>query len=96
VLVVPNDVCVATKAKVGMGVVDSFDRSNGGVDVDWADQPLAPPGKARVVLDADVGLGRLAIGHSLAAAERDHGRGFHRGSLSGETNTGCEVTHAAR
>jgi hypothetical protein len=92
VLVVPDNVCVATKAKVGMGVVDSFDHSNGGVDVDWSDEPSAPVGNARVLVDADVGLGRLAIGHSVAAAEADHGRRFQR--LSDETNTGCGVTHA--
>lgn len=96
VLVVPDNVCVATKAKVGMGVVDSFDHSNGGVDVAWSDQPAAPAGNARVVLDADIGLGRLAIGHSVAAAEGDRDRGFRHDSLSGETNTGCAVTHATR
>jgi Cell wall-active antibiotics response 4TMS YvqF len=95
VLVVPDNVCVATKAKVGMGVVESFDHSNGGVDVDWSDEPSAPAGNARLVLDADVGLGRLAIGHTVAAAEGDRGPHFHRDSLSDETNTGCGVTGAA-
>jgi hypothetical protein len=96
VLVVPDNVCVATRAKLGMGVVDSFDRSNGGVDVDWSDEPSAPPGNARVVLDADVGLGRVAIGHSLADAEGHRGPRFRHRSASDESNTGCEVTNAAR
>ncbi|HEY2600178.1 MAG TPA: PspC domain-containing protein [Thermoleophilaceae bacterium] len=93
ILLVPNNVCVATQSKVGMGVVDSFDRSNGGVDVDWSDQPPASPGNPRIVLNADVGVGRLGIGHY------DEGyRGFrHRHgdyAFAGQVNTGCEVPSA--
>ena len=93
VLLVPNDVCVATKSKVGMGVVDSFDHSNGGVDVDWSDQPAARAGNPRIVLDAHVGLGRLGIGHSdLPEGDFRDGRGHF--SFNGQTNTGCRATNA--
>jgi phage shock protein PspC (stress-responsive transcriptional regulator) len=93
VVLVPNNVCVATKSKVGMGVVDSFDHSNGGVDVDWSDQPAARPGNARIVLDAHVGLGRLGIGHSDLPLR--HGRyGDNHFNFNGQTNTGCQTTHA--
>ena len=93
VVLVPNDVCVATKSKVGMGVVDSFDHSNGGVDVDWSDQPAAVPGNARIVLDAHVGLGRLGIGHSDLPAGDFH-YGDNHFNFNGQTNTGCQTTHA--
>ena len=93
VVLVPNDVCVATKSKVGMGVVDSFDHSNGGVDVDWSDQPAAVPGNARIVLDAHVGLGRLGIGHSDLPAG-DFQYGDNQFNFNGQTNTGCQTTHA--
>jgi phage shock protein PspC (stress-responsive transcriptional regulator) len=97
ILLVPDNVCVANKSKVGVGVIDNFNHSNGGVDVDAADQPPAPPGNARIVLDANVGLGRLGIGHY------DDGRVFvhkpfgHAGrgdyNFAGQSNTGCEATH---
>jgi len=93
VLLVPNNVCVATKSKVGMGVVDSFDHSNGGVDVDWSNQPAAQPGNPRIVLDADVGLGRLGIGHSdIGPHFFKDGHGHF--NFDGQLNTGCEVPNA--
>jgi phage shock protein PspC (stress-responsive transcriptional regulator) len=95
VLIVPDDVCVATEAKLGMGVVDAFDHSNGGIDVDWTDQPAAPPANARVVLDADVGVGRVAVGHSDADALHERYRGF-RDVLQDDRNTGCGIARAAR
>lgn len=98
VLLVPDNVCVATKSKVGMGVVDSFDNSNGGVDVDWADQPAAQPGNARIVLDANVGLGRLGIGHYDDGRVFTHRFGRDRGdfNFSDQQNTGCEASDATR
>jgi phage shock protein PspC (stress-responsive transcriptional regulator) len=96
VLVVPHNVCVATNAKIGMGVVDSFDRSNGGVDVNWSDQPSAVAGNARVVLDADVGLGRVGISHTWPDGfGHGHDRfGFH--PTPDQINSGCEVSNATR
>jgi phage shock protein PspC (stress-responsive transcriptional regulator) len=88
VLLVPNDVCVATKSKVGMGVVDSFDHSNGGVDVDWSDQPAALPGNPRIVLDAHVGVGRLGIGHS-DLNPRFFNEGHGHFGFEGQQDTGC-------
>lgn len=61
VLVVPRDVCVTTAAKLGAGEVDVFDRTSGGVDVDWQDERRAPAGRTRIVLDGDVGVGQLAV-----------------------------------
>ena len=36
-VLVPDDVCVASKASIGMGGVAVFERDGGGVDVDWND-----------------------------------------------------------
>jgi phage shock protein PspC (stress-responsive transcriptional regulator) len=63
VLVVPKDVCVATKATVGAGVVEMFDRDSGGIDVDFEERPRATPTVTRVLVDADVGLGALEVQH---------------------------------
>jgi phage shock protein PspC (stress-responsive transcriptional regulator) len=61
VIAVPPDVCVTTAAKVGAGEVDVFDRTSGGVDVDWQDDRRAPAPTTRLVLDGDVGVGQLAV-----------------------------------
>ncbi|MDP9346416.1 MAG: PspC domain-containing protein [Actinomycetota bacterium] len=60
-LVVPRDVCVTTKAHMGVGGVQVFDRSSGGIDVDWQDGRTAKPGVARIVLDGDVGVGGVIV-----------------------------------
>jgi phage shock protein PspC (stress-responsive transcriptional regulator) len=69
-VLVPEDVCVASSAEVGVGGVDVFDRSSGGIDVDWTDARRARAGGARLVLEGDVGLGLLEVRHR----EHDHYR----------------------
>lgn len=61
VLLVPEDVCVATRARVGAGYVGALDREAGGLDVDWSELPVPPSGVPRLVVDGDVGLGALYI-----------------------------------
>jgi hypothetical protein len=73
VLLVPDDVCVASHARIGMGEVRVFDRDSEGVDLDWEDRRVAPAGVTRVVVDAEIGLGELRIGHRDTG--HDHGRG---------------------
>jgi phage shock protein PspC (stress-responsive transcriptional regulator) len=63
-LVVPRNVCVSTDSHMGIGGVQVFDRDSGGIDVDWADQRTARPGTARVVVDANVGIGAFTVHHS--------------------------------
>jgi phage shock protein PspC (stress-responsive transcriptional regulator) len=89
VLVVPRNVCVATRARVGAGAVEVFDHDSGGLDVDFEDLPGAPATTTRVLLDADVGLGALEVSHE---DPDDHefgpGRRFHEdGGTPG--NTAC-------
>jgi phage shock protein PspC (stress-responsive transcriptional regulator) len=60
-LIVPDDVCVATNADVGIGNVRMFGRDNGGVDIDFQDTPDAAPDVTRVVLDAEVGFGEVRV-----------------------------------
>jgi phage shock protein PspC (stress-responsive transcriptional regulator) len=62
-LIVPEDVCVATTADVGMGNVSFFGRSNEGIDVDFDARPDADGDTTRIVLDAEIGLGELRVSH---------------------------------
>jgi phage shock protein PspC (stress-responsive transcriptional regulator) len=66
-LIVPEDVCVATRADVGVGAVTAFGTDNGGVDVDFQDTRDAPPETSRLVIDADVGVGELLVGNASGA-----------------------------
>jgi phage shock protein PspC (stress-responsive transcriptional regulator) len=72
-LIVPEEVCVATDAQVGMGEVRTFDRHNEGVDVDVEDFPDAAPDTTRLLVKADVGVGALRIGKSSPGLDLDHG-----------------------
>jgi phage shock protein PspC (stress-responsive transcriptional regulator) len=67
-VLVPKDVCVASSAEIGVGGVAVFDRSSGGLDVEWTDARRARRGTARIVLEGDVGLGLLEVRHR----EHDH------------------------
>lgn len=88
VLLVRDEVCVATDARVGGGYVGALDRDEGGLDVDFSEQPEAPAGVPRLVLDGDVGLGALFVANRPFEDDwgRDHG-GFEPG-VDG-TNEAC-------
>jgi phage shock protein PspC (stress-responsive transcriptional regulator) len=60
-VIVPEEVCVATNADVGVGNVRMFGRDNGGIDVDFEENPEAAADVTRLVLDADVGLGQVHV-----------------------------------
>jgi phage shock protein PspC (stress-responsive transcriptional regulator) len=70
VVLVPEDVCVSTAAELGMGGVHVFDRDGGGIDVDWQDERTPPAGTPRLVVDADVGLGEVEVGHAEHGSTR--------------------------
>jgi hypothetical protein len=61
VVIVPDDVCVATSADVGVGNVDMFGRDNSGIDIDFEDTPDAAADVTRLVLDAEIGVGELRV-----------------------------------
>jgi phage shock protein PspC (stress-responsive transcriptional regulator) len=98
-LIVPEDVCVATDADVGVGVVRLFDRDSGGIDVDVFDEPVADPGTTRLMVNADVGLGALNVVHDPDELDgpgfrRDFDRDFED-SAAGENNAACLDTGAS-
>jgi phage shock protein PspC (stress-responsive transcriptional regulator) len=93
-VLVPDDVCVASTAAVGIGGVAVFDRNGGGLDVDWNDARRAPQRTPRLVVDGDVGLGLLEVRH------RDDARHGPRHPLEtrdpAERNSACATRVASR
>jgi phage shock protein PspC (stress-responsive transcriptional regulator) len=77
-VIVPDDVCVATSADVGIGNVAFFGRDNGGIDVDFEETPDADPGATRLLIDASIGVGEVGVNADYL-------------SLDGE-NAACEGT----
>jgi phage shock protein PspC (stress-responsive transcriptional regulator) len=94
-LLVPDDVCVASKATVGMGAVSVFGRENGGIDFDWDDLRRAPAGTPRLVVEGDVGLGLLEVRHRRVDDEIRFGRGFDPDDLV-ERNDACVTRTASK
>jgi phage shock protein PspC (stress-responsive transcriptional regulator) len=72
-VIVPDDVCVATNAEVGIGEARTFELDNGGVDVNLEDLPRADSDVTRLLVEADVGIGALRIGHAGTDLDLDHG-----------------------
>jgi hypothetical protein len=91
-LIVPDDVCVATDAEVGIGEARTFDRHNEGVDVNVEDLPDASPETTRLLVKADVGIGSLRIGRSFSDLDLDRG-GFDFGNEIDELgrNEACAI-----
>ena len=97
-LIVPRDVCVATSANLGAGYVGAFENDSEGIDVDFEDQRDSPPGTSRLVVNADIGVGELLIGHAGEnfiprgadlRFDRDFDRDFHGGDRG--LNRACDV-----
>ncbi len=93
-VLVDEDVCVATTASIGMGAVEVFDRDGGGIDLNWNDNRRAPKGTPRLVLDGDVGLGFLEVSHSDFDRHEFHGRGIDLEPVP-ERNDACMTSTAS-
>ena len=102
-VVVPDDVCVASKVRVGAGYARVLDRDSGGLDVDWRRSPVDTGGVKRLVIDGDVGIGELQVVNSRSQFTdwQDHDRfdqRFDRGGvvdLAPETDANSACTAAA-
>jgi len=74
VVLVPPYVCVSSRAHVGIGAAEVFQRESGGVDVDWDDpHSAARRTQPRLVVDGDVGIGDFQIGEHERRGEDGHG-----------------------
>jgi phage shock protein PspC (stress-responsive transcriptional regulator)/predicted membrane protein len=96
-VIVPDDVCVATSADVGIGNVHLFGSNNGGIDVDFDDMAPAPSDVTRLVLDAEIGVGEVRVHDEQAELEfRDDFGGFERElDLDGAANAACNGASAS-
>ena len=91
-VLVPEDVCVASEAKVGIGGVAIFERDGGGIDVDWSDERRAPE-DVRAARDRRRHRRRAARGAPRRAAPRQlrrPGSGFDDEDRERRRNEACE------
>ena len=89
VVVVPRDVCVAAKGRIGMGAALLFGHDEGGLDVRLDDQPPARPRAPRVVVDADIGVGALEVRHTPPPDWHDRTGPDRTPAVASETNGAC-------
>ena len=89
VVVVPEDVCVASQADVGAGEVQIFDRKSEGIDVDWEETRTAPRGTPVLGVHGDVGVGLLQVKHAAP------GESFRDADIE-PGNTACAIERAQR
>jgi hypothetical protein len=61
VVLVPDQVCVATHARLGGGFVGALDRETDGLDVNWSPLRANAPRTRMLVLEGDVGMGALFV-----------------------------------
>src|SRR4051812_1655011 len=76
-LLVPDDVCVASAAHVGVGDAEVFGRDSGGVDVDWQDTRRGDPDAPTVIVDGDVGVGQFHVRHNQYGPDSGNGACRH-------------------
>jgi phage shock protein PspC (stress-responsive transcriptional regulator) len=93
-LLVPDDVCVAAAADIGMGHVSFFDRDHGGIDLDFAERPDVEGDSTRVLLDAEIGMGELRVSHDddRDTSEADFGSRGDGFESSQAGNSACATT----
>jgi phage shock protein PspC (stress-responsive transcriptional regulator) len=98
-VIVPEDVCVATSADVGIGNVHLFGHNNGGIDVDFEDPEPAASDVTRLVLDAEIGVGEIRVHDAQGELEfrddYDFGRFEPDADLGGDRNAACGPTGAS-
>ncbi len=99
-IIVPRNACVAARGQVGAGAIEVLGRDSGGVDVDWQDEPAAAPGRTRVVVDGEVGMGVLQVSYRdddpRHGGDRWNGDGWDDGWDGGGRVARADRAQAAR
>jgi|GEM_PF-705732 len=63
-VLVPEDVCLQSKSRAGLGYVNLLGNESGGADVDDETGTVARNAGRRLILDAHVGIGAIEVRHS--------------------------------
>jgi hypothetical protein len=62
-VIVPEDVCVSSRARIGAGVAEVFGHENGDIDLDWTQRPRTGGDAPELFVDAEVDFGAIVIRH---------------------------------
>ena len=78
-VIVPDGVCVSSRAQVGAGVAEVFGQENGDIDLDWSQRPRNQGDSPELFVDADLDFGAIVIRHPGEPAwdHDEHGRWDH-------------------
>jgi phage shock protein PspC (stress-responsive transcriptional regulator) len=93
-VLVPNDLCVTTDAKLGVGAVNTGDGEQGGVDIDVAERRHVAPTIPHLHLDSDIGVGAIHVGDRFVGWGQDkRWRGQHVFDTvqTGASRVACEA-----
>ena len=62
-VIVPEHVCVSSRAQVGAGVAEVFGHENGDIDLDWSQRPRSQGDAPELFVDAELDFGAIAVRH---------------------------------
>ena len=93
-VIVPETVCVSSRARVGAGVAEIFGQENGDVDLDWSQHPRSEPGSPELFVDAELDFGAIVVRHPGEPAwdDDEDGDWDHGDPLRTVAQTACSVT----
>jgi len=81
VVLVPRNACVVARAHVGTGAARVFERVQGGIDVTSHRVQPPRPGRTRVIVDANIGIGAVEVRRTDDPASAHFGFPQHRSDL---------------
>lgn len=86
---VPEDVCVTSDFKAGIGGIDLLNREHAGVDVAFAESGAPQAGRPAVHIDADVGIGVVEVVREGSYPDAWRSGRWERGFDGVAQDTGC-------
>ena len=92
-VIVPDDVCVSSRARVGAGVAEVFGQENGDIDLDWSQRPRNEGDAPELFVDAEVDFGALVVRHPGDPAwdhDDDDGWDHHDDGLRTVAQAACK------
>jgi phage shock protein PspC (stress-responsive transcriptional regulator) len=92
-MIVPDDVCVSSRAEIGVGAAWVLGHESSGAEVDWSQIPENEKNAPELFVDADLDLGDFQIMHASDAMRdefRRHDRGPFGNGVDGDATSAID------